>query len=245
MPRQGDAGGAMRARFLAFLLLVLPAFPGRADVPVDLELVLAVDISRSVDDVEAKLQREGYVAAFTDRRVIEAIQSGAMGAIAVSYVEWAGAEYQRTLIDWFLINDGESAGEFASKIAALPRASMGWTSISGAIDHSARQFGRGYSGTRRVIDISGDGINNSGRPAWVARDEAVLQGIVINGLPILNDRPNFGRPAELELDKYYETYVIGGPGSFTIAAEDFESFAGAILAKLIREIAEVPALSAQ
>jgi hypothetical protein len=231
----------MRARFLALLLLVLPGFPVRADVPVDLELVLAVDISRSVDDVEARLQREGYVAAFTDRRVIEAIQSGAIGAIAVSYVEWAGAEFQHTAIDWFLVSDGESAGEFASKIAALPRVSMGWTSISGAIDHSVRQFGRGYSGTRRVIDISGDGVNNSGRAAWLARDDAVAQGIVINGLPILNDRPNFGRPAELNLDKYYETYVIGGPGSFIIAADDFEAFAGAILAKLIREIAEAPA----
>jgi hypothetical protein len=231
----------MAARFLAFFLLLLPLAPSRAEVPVDLELVLAVDISRSVDDVEARLQREAYVAAFTDRRVIEAIQSGALGAIAVSYVEWAGAEYQRTMIDWFLINDGESAGEFAAKIAELPRLSMGWTSISGAIDHSMRQFGRGYSGTRRVIDISGDGVNNSGRAAWAARDEAVAQGIVINGLPILNDRPNFGRPAELNLDKYYETYVIGGPGSFIIAAEDFQAFAGALLAKLIREIAEAPA----
>jgi hypothetical protein len=231
----------MAAWFLALLLLFLPLAPGRAEVPVDLELVLAVDISRSVDDVEARLQREAYVAAFRDRRVIEAIQSGALGAVAVSYVEWAGAEYQRTMIDWFLVNDGESAGELAAKIAELPRLSMGWTSISGAIDHSARQFGRGYHGTRRVIDISGDGVNNSGRAAWLARDDAVAQGIVINGLPILNDRPNFGRPAELDLDKYYETYVIGGPGSFTIAAEDFQAFAGALLAKLIREIAEAPA----
>jgi hypothetical protein len=233
----------MRARLIAALLLLLPvpaAAPARADVPVDLELVLAVDISRSVDDVEAKLQREGYAAAFTDRRVIEAIQSGALGAIAVSYVEWAGADYQHTAIDWFLINDGESAGEFAAKIAALPRASMGWTSISGALDHAAGMFGQSFAGTRRVIDVSGDGVNNSGRAVWLARDDAVRQGIVINGLPILNDRPNFGRPAELDLDKYYEDYVIGGPGSFMIAAADFEAFAGAILAKLIREIAEAP-----
>jgi hypothetical protein len=235
----------MRARFLALLLLVLPVFPGRADVPVDLELVLAVDISRSVDDVEAKLQRDGYIAAFTDRRVIEAIQGGALGAIAVSYVEWAGADYQHTAIDWFLVNDGESAGEFASKIAALPRVSMGWTSISGAIDHAVLQFGRGYDGTRRVIDVSGDGINNSGRSVWLARDDAVSAGIVINGLPILNDRPNFGRPAMPDLDKYYEAYVIGGPGSFIIPAEDYGAFAGAILAKLIREIAEAPAAPAQ
>jgi hypothetical protein len=234
----------MRARLIAalsLLLPVLPVLPAEADVPVDLELVLAVDISRSVDDVEAKLQRQGYAAAFTDPRVIEAIQSGALGAIAVSYVEWAGTDYQRTMIDWFLINDGESAGEFAAKVTALPRTSMGWTSISGAIDHSVGLFGHGFAGTRRVVDVSGDGVNNSGRAVWLARDDAVRQGIVINGLPILNDRPNFGRPAELNLDKYYEEYVIGGPGSFMIAAEDFEAFAGAILAKLIREIAEAPA----
>jgi hypothetical protein len=231
----------MRRVVVALVCLLWSALPGAAQVPVDLELVLAVDISRSVDDEEARLQRDGYIAAFTDRRVIEAIQSGAIGAIAVTYVEWAGAEYQRTMIDWFVIHDGESAGEFAGQISMLPRISMGWTSISGAIDYSARLFGRGFQGIRRVIDVSGDGINNSGRPAWQARDDAVADGIVINGLPILNDRPNFGRPAEANLDKYYETYVIGGPGSFMISADDFNAFGAAILAKLIREIAEAPA----
>jgi hypothetical protein len=202
----------------ALLLALVFALPAQALPPVDLELVLAVDISRSVDDEEGKLQREGYIAALTNPRVIEAIQSGPMGQIAVAYVEWAGSEYQRTAIDWFLIQDGESAGEFVSKIAALPRVSMGWTSISGAIDHSARLFGKSYEGMRRVIDVSGDGVNNSGRPVW----------------------PNFGRPAEANLDRYYEDYVIGGPGSFMIAAEDFNVFGRAVLAKLIREIAELP-----
>jgi hypothetical protein len=209
-------------------------------MPVDLELVIAVDISRSVDDVEAQLQRQGYVEAFQNPRVIEAIQSGVIGAIAVTYVEWAGADYQRTMIDWFLIKDGESAAEFAARIAALPRLSMGWTSISGAIDYCSLQFGTAHRGTRRVIDVSGDGANNSGRAARLARDEAVAQGIVINGLPILNDRPNFGRPAERNLDAYYEEEVIGGPGSFLIAAEDFNAFGSAILSKLIREIAAAP-----
>jgi uncharacterized protein DUF1194 len=226
-------------RILLVLLLLAPA--ARAQVAVDLELVLAIDISRSIDDEEARLQREGYIAAFTNPRVIDAIQGGTLGAIAVSYVEWASYDYQRTVIPWTLVRDGESAAAFAEKIGELPRLSMSWTSISGAIDHSVRLFGQGYRGTRRVVDISGDGVNNNGRPASVARDEAVARGIVINGLPILNDRPNFGRPAELNLDKYYEEYVIGGPGSFMIAAEDFEAFAGAILAKLIREIAEAPA----
>jgi hypothetical protein len=225
------------ALLLAFLLVALPA---RALPPVDLELVLAVDISRSVDDEEARLQREGYIAALTNPKVIEAIQSGPLGQIAVTYVEWAGSEYQKTAIDWFLIQDGESAGEFASKIAALPRLAMGWTSISGAIDYSARLFGQRYEGMRRVIDVSGDGVNNSGRAVWLARDEAVARGIIINGLPILNDRPNFGRPAEAHLDRYYEDYVVGGPGSFMIAADDFHVFGRAVLAKLIREIAALP-----
>jgi hypothetical protein len=145
------------------------------------------------------------------------------------------------VIPWTLVRDGESAAAFAEKVGELPRVSMSWTSISGAIDHSARLFGQGYRGTRRVIDISGDGVNNNGRPASTARDEAVARGIVINGLPILNDRPNFGRPPEMNLDMYYETQVIGGAGSFVIAAEDFNVFAAAILSKLIREIAEAPA----
>jgi Protein of unknown function (DUF1194) len=230
----------MRA-LLVLVLLLAAVPPAQAQIPVDLELVLAVDISRSVDDEEAKLQRQGYVAAFTDRRVIEAIQSGGIGAIAVTYVEWAGAEYQQQMVDWFLVYDGESAGEFASKIARLPRISMGWTSISTAIEYCARLFGQGYEGTRRVIDLSGDGVNNSGRAVWLARDAAVAQGIVINGLPILNERPNFGRPAEANLDRYYEAYVIGGPGSFMIAAQDFNAFGAAVLSKLIREIAALPA----
>jgi len=226
------------ATFAAFLLLLAPS--AKAQVPVDLELVLAVDVSRSIDDEEGRLQREGYMAAFTNPRVIEAIQGGSLGAIAVSYVEWASYEYQRTVIPWMLIGDGESAAAFAEKIGRLPRVSMSWTSISGAIDQSARLFGQGFRGTRRVIDISGDGVNNNGRPASVARDEAVAKGIVINGLPILNDRPNFGRPAERNLDAYYESEVIGGPGSFLIAAEDFNAFGSAILSKLIREIAAAP-----
>lgn len=231
---------ATKATSFLFALIAawLAAAPARA-LPVDLELVIAVDVSRSIDDEEAKLQRQGYVEAFRDPRVVEAIRSGPNGAIAVTYVEWAGADHQRTMIEWFLIRDGESAAEFAARIAALPRRSMGWTSISGAIDYASLRFGTaGYQGVRRVIDVSGDGVNNSGRAPRLARDEAVAQGIVINGLPILNDRPNFGRPPEHDLDAYYESEVIGGPGSFLIAAENFEAFGAAILAKLIREIAD-------
>src|SRR3954468_7668063 len=138
----------------AVLVLLLLAPAARAQVAVDLELVLAIDISRSIDDEEARLQREGYIAAFTNPRATEAIQGGTIGAIAVAYVEWASYEYQRTVIPWTLIRDGESAAAFAEKIGTLPRVSMSWTSISGAIDHSVRLFGNGFQGTRRVIDIS-------------------------------------------------------------------------------------------
>jgi hypothetical protein len=233
-----------RLRALLVIVSLLAPLAAHAQIAVDLELVLAIDISRSIDDEEARLQREGYVAAFTNPRVIEAIEGGTLGAIAVAYVEWASYDYQRTVIPWMLIRDGESAAAFAEKIGALPRVSMSWTSISGAIDHSVRLFGQSFQGTRRVIDISGDGVNNNGRPAGIARDEAVARGIVINGLPILNDRPNFGRPAEANLDVYYEHQVIGGPGAFMIAAEDFNAFASAILTKLIREIAELPGATA-
>lgn len=222
---------------LAFLFAASPA----AALPVDLELILAVDVSRSIDADEARLQREGYVQALTDPRVIQAIQSGVHGRIALCYVEWAGVGLQFTLIDWTLIKDHASANAFASKLSEMPIQSHSRTSISGAIDYSVKLFGRnGYEGERLVIDVSGDGRNNDGRPAHLARNEAVAKGIVINGLPIVNDRPTFGFPPDANLDVYYETDVIGGPGAFMVVARSFEQFGEAILSKLIREIAETP-----
>lgn len=219
---------------LAFLALVSPA---RA-VPVDLELVLAVDVSRSVDPEEAKLQRDGYIAALQHPRVLQAIRSAPYGKIAVTYVEWAGVEVQYTVVPWTLIEDDKSAAAFTDRIAAAPFISRNWTSISGAIDYSVPLFeNNGYEGTRRVIDISGDGRTNQGRPSAAARDDAVAAGITINGLPVINDRLNFYRPPEGDLDIYYRDNVIGGPGAFLIAAESFSAFTGAILSKLIREIA--------
>ena len=227
-------------RILALLALLLTASPAAA-LPVDLELILAVDVSRSIDADEARLQREGYVQALTDPRVIQAIQSGNHGRIAICYVEWAAASLQFTLIDWTLIKDTASANAFAGKLAEMPIQAHSRTSISGAIDYSVKLFGRGgYEGERLVIDISGDGRNNDGRPAHLARNEAVARGIVINGLPIINDRPTFGFPADANLDVYYETDVIGGPGAFMVVARSFEQFGEAILSKLIREIAETP-----
>lgn len=224
----------------------LAGFPGAPDAQnaddVDLELVLAVDVSRSVDDQEFDLQRQGYAQAFGHPNVIKAIQSNGLRRIAVAYVEWAGAEAQLTVVPWMQIADAESGALFADRILAAPRSFWGWTSISGAIDHSSILFGQRYKGRRRVIDVSGDGINNSGRPAFVARDEAVAKGIVINGLVIMNDRPTpggFGQRAlpQPPLDEFYRDQVIGGPGAFVIAVDDFESFAFAIVNKLIKEIA--------
>jgi len=210
-----------------------------ADRPVDLELVLAVDISGSVDEVEARLQREGYIAALRHPDVIAAIQNGMLGGIAVTYVEWAGDHYQRTMLDWTVIENADDAHAFADALAETPLTTAHWTSLSGAIDYAAPLFeDNGIEGVRRVIDVSGDGYNNRGRPVQLARDQAVAAGITINGLPIVNDRLNpwGGRPPA-NLDRYYEELVIGGPGAFIVVAEDYTAFASAILSKLLLEIA--------
>ncbi len=225
-------------------LAIAWATPAEAgEVAVDLELVLAVDVSGSVDEVEGELQRQGYLAALRDPRVIRTIRAGPHRRIAVSYMEWAGVDYQVTIAKWAQIHDAKSAQAFANVIDRVPVFSGPWTSISTAIDHAAAMFeGNGYRGTRRVIDISGDGPNNRGRPVAAARDEAVGRGITINGLPIINDRVNpWGGPPFADLDIYYEEFVIGGPGAFIIRATSFKTFAAAILSKLIKEIAAAPA----
>ncbi|MBI0434818.1 DUF1194 domain-containing protein [Roseomonas sp. KE0001] len=214
-----------------------PGHP-RAAEAVDVLLVLAVDVSRSVDEDEAKLQREGYRAAMTDPRLLEAIQGGAIGAIALTYVEWAGIEYQRQLLPWMRVGSQAEAWRWGEALAEAPRTSLSWTSISGAIGFGARLLAEApFEATRRVIDVSGDGVNNSGPPVEQARDAAVAQGIVVNGLPIINDRPSFGRRPLVPLDQYYAEAVIGGEGAFLVAAEDFDSFGLAVRRKLIREIA--------
>jgi hypothetical protein len=223
---------------LALIALLGLAAPAAA-IPVDLELVLAVDVSRSVDPEEAKLQREGYLAALVHPRVVQAIRSGPLAKIAVTYVEWAGVDIQYTVVPWTLIEDEASARAFTARIEAALYQARNWTSISGAIDYSVPLFeNNGFEGTRRVIDVSGDGRNNQGRPAAAARDDAVAAGIVINGLPVVNERMNFYRPPEYDLEEYYRENVIGGPGAFLIVAENFAAFTGAILSKLIREVAD-------
>jgi hypothetical protein len=206
--------------------------------PVDVLLVLAVDVSRSVDDDEARLQREGYRAAVSDPQVIEAIRGGMIGAIGLAYVEWAGAEYQRLVLPWMRIGGVAEARAWSEKLAEAPRASLSWTSISGGLDFSRTVLAQApYEATRRVIDVSGDGVNNSGGPVELARDRLVAEGVTINGLPIVNDRPTFGRMPPIPLDEYYRDSVIGGAGAFVIVAEDFQSFGNAVKRKLIREIA--------
>jgi hypothetical protein len=231
----------MRRRILmaaAGTALALSARRARAEEPVDVALILAVDVSRSIDEDEARLQREGYRAAVSDPRVVEAIRGGMMGAIAIAYTEWAGIEFQRLVLPWTRIASARDAEAWAGALAQAPRTSLSWTSISGALDHARGVMAQcPFEATRKVIDISGDGVNNSGPPAEAARDRAVAEGITINGLPILNDRPTFGRPPPMPLDQYFRESVIGGPGAFMIPAEDFEAFGPAVRRKLIREIA--------
>ncbi len=208
--------------------------------PVDLLLVLAVDVSRSIDEEEARLQREGYQAAMMDPQVVAAITGGPAGAIAVAYLEWAGIQYQRVVIPWVRLGSaGECAG-WSARLARASRDSMSWTSISGALIAAGRALEEcPFLATRRVIDVSGDGVNNSGPPPEVIRDALVGDGVVINGLPIVNDRPNFGRAPEQDLEEHYRERVIGGEGAFLVVAEDFEKFGAAVRRKLMTEIAGV------
>ena len=224
----------------AFVLaLGLCALPRLATAQaVDLQLVLAVDVSRSVDYNEAKLQRDGYVQAFLDPQLIKVLLGGRVGQVAVTYIEWSTRGLARMVVPWTLIATPEDSVAFANR---LDRDELGpgqRTSISSAIDMGASLFlVSGFRSDRRVIDISGDGPNNDGGNVAFARDEAVAKGITINGLPILNDDGGGGNLPDL--DVYYKECVIGGPGSFEIAAEDFHSFAKAILRKLILEVAGV------
>jgi len=229
------------ASFLTALAVAGPTSPVFAEqVPVDLELVLAIDVSGSVDWQEAALQRDGYVQALRSDAFVKAVQSGVLGRIAVTYVEWAGDGIQMPVLDWDVIKDQKSAEAFSERLAKTHIESGPWTSISSLIDYAVPLFkDNGYEGTRRVIDISGDGPNNTGRLVTSARDAAVRQGVVINGLPIINDRlqPS-GRRQIKDLDKYYRACVIGGLGAFIVVAHDFNDFARAVRRKLIFEIVD-------
>ncbi len=222
----------LRIAFAATLAFCT-SVPARAQTQVDVLLVLAVDASGSVNDVRFELQKQGYVAAFRHPNVLRAIRSGMQGAIAVTMTQWTGPSLQAQVVPWTLLKDQASVLAFASAIEKAPRELFsGGTSISGAIDHAMLLLPSApFKGTKRVIDISGDGSNNRGRPVTQARDDAVRAGVIVNGLPILSLEP--------WLDKYYFENVIGGPGSFMIPAESYEKFADAVLRKLVLEIASL------
>jgi Protein of unknown function (DUF1194) len=224
------------------VLLGSPAV--RAAEEVDLLLVLSSDVSRSVDAQKFKLQRDGYASAIVNPRVIQAIRSGSLGKIGVSFVEWSGVGAQRIVIDWTVIRDEATAKDFSAQVIEAPRAFADRTSISGGIDFAMAQLARApFQSGRRAIDVSGDGTNNSGRDVSDARDEAVAKGVTVNGLVILSENPMSWNADHTNppggLDSYYRNNVIGGPGAFVMVAENFNSFGQAILNKLIAEIATV------
>jgi len=230
--------------FTAVALIVLSLFvylsPARAEGEVDLALVLAVDVSLSMETDEQVLQRQGFVEAFRSQEVHEAIRKGMLGRIAVVYVEWAGASYQQVVVPWTVIENSAASLQFADRLAQTPTSRMGYTSISGAIDISLWQLrASGVQSIRQVIDISGDGANNQGRTVTLARDEALAQGITINGLPLMLKRPDSIWDID-NLDIYYRDCVIGGPGAFMIPVREKQQFAQAIRTKIVREIAAQP-----
>lgn len=230
----------MRSSAVALILAAaLAAAPPThaAELPVDLELILAVDVSRSMDEEELRLQRDGYVAAIAHPEIVAAIEGGVLGRIALSYVEWAGPEVQSVVLDWQVIDGPGAAAAFAAALAGAPIQRFRGTSIANSLAFLTPRFaGNGYDGTRRVIDVSGDGPNNMGLPVEAARDAAVAAGITINGLPIMIREPP-GYLSIDNLDVYYEDCVIGGTGAFVVVVQSPDKFAEAIRRKLMLEIA--------
>lgn len=222
-----------RLVFLLFALLGFAPSPPAAAQEVDLQLVLAIDSSSSVSMDEYYLQLEGYAAAFRHPDLHKAIASGPRQAIAVTLFEWSGPGRQTVNFPWRRLSEARELEGFAAELALAPRLVLGGqTAIGDAIDFALDIFERGdFAGARRVIDVSGDGASNQGRPVAAARDDAVFQGVTVNGLAILNEEP--------DLDAFYTRFVIGGPGAFVIAARDYTDFADAILKKLIREITTI------
>lgn len=234
---------AVAAVGLALGASAAPTVPKFADtrasaIPVDVELVIAVDISYSMDPDEQALQREGYVLALTSNEFLQALRQGAHGKIAVTYFEWAGHLDQKIVMPWRVIDGPESADAVAAEIARAPIRRASRTSISGALRFAKPLFDdSGYRGLRRVIDVSGDGANNSGPLVEITRDDVLAAGITINGLPIMLKRPHTGTMDIQNLDEYYEDCVIGGPGAFVIPIRERGKFIEATRTKLILEVA--------
>lgn len=227
------------------ILLLLLFGTARAAEPVDMTLVLVSDVSRSVDDSEFQMEKAGYAAAFNDPRVLAAIRGGAIGSIAVAYVEFAGSYEVNTVLDFRVVRDAASAQQFTAALDAAPRSFWGRTSISAGIDRAMRLMSEsGFEAQRRVIDVAGDGTNNSGREAAAARDDAVTAGVTVNGLAIINEHPVSYTYAHVQppggLTEWYRQNVTGGPGSFVVEVREFAAFGEAMTRKLINEIAALP-----
>ena len=236
----------IRRRLLPVMLLwllsaaaLVPRGPLQAQETIDLELVLAVDISGSMDTEEQRVQRQGYVDALRHPDVIQAIRNGAYGKIAVTYVEWAGTEFQFVTVPWTIVEGAELAEQLAQQIAEVPLRRYRGTSISAALGFAASLFEEsGYQGLRRVIDVSGDGANNMGPAVAPVRDAVVDRDIVINGLPLVI-RPSAGGWDIADLDIYYADCVIGGPGAFVVPVRSISEFPDAVRRKLVQEIAGI------
>jgi hypothetical protein len=238
----------LRGAALAALIVVglgAAAAPARGDEAVDAAIVLAADVSRSIDDDEFALQRRGYAAAIVSDKLMEAIHSGPHGAIALAYVEWAGEGEQAIVVDWMVLRNSTDAAKFATALAASPRSFLGRTAIGSALDFAMGLFAEGgIVADRKVIDVSGDGTSNQGRAVTEARDDAVKAGAVINGLSIFNRRAaaeggylalHTNPPGGLA--KYYRDNVVGGLGAFVLPIDDFANFGDAMIRKLTAEIA--------
>ncbi|CAN7707558.1 DUF1194 domain-containing protein [Phyllobacterium sp. LjRoot231] len=226
--------------FLSLAVLLASSFTRAesAETDVDVELVLAVDASRSMEPFEQKIQRDGYIAAFRRKEVVDAIREGVNGRVAITYVEWSGSTMQRIIVPWTLVDSAESAERLATELSQPILPTLSRTSISGAIDFSSALFdNNGFKGLRKVIDISGDGANNNGRSVADARNEAVAKGITINGLPLMTRGDFYSDWAVADLDIYYSNCVIGGPGAFMIPVNSWDQFPEAVHRKLVLELA--------
>lgn len=210
------------------------------DIAVDVELMLAVDVSYSMGPKELELQRRGYAEALTSPEIIQAIRTGYYQKVAITYVEWSGQYDQRVIVDWTLVEDEADLATFAATLTARFDDSLRRTSISGVMDYAPIDFRtNGFAAERKVIDISGDGPNNQGRPVQTARDELIADGYIINGLPLMTqdrerDNPFFDL---IDLDLYYEACVIGGPLSFVVPVKSWREFPAAVRRKLVLELA--------
>jgi hypothetical protein len=232
----------LAAQLCLGIALVLAPMAAHAAPAVDIALVLVTDVSRSIDDSEFQLEKEGYATAFTSPEVLAAIHGGAVGAIGVSYIEFASNYEVKTVIDWTVIRDEGSAAAFVDQLTKAPRSFYGRTAISAGIDNAVQMLAEsGLEASRRMIDVCGDGTNNAGRDVTAARDDALRAGITINGLAIINEHPVSWTYAHVQppggLGKYYRENVVGGPGSFVIEVHDFHAFGEAMTRKLVSEIA--------